>query len=103
MQYSMYAANYPLVVEDLESTAIPAALNQYKERLFALTIEPQRLQSIRQERRPDSNYASLKQCQHEVRLAEILFRDLGVPVCDVTSLSIEEIATRVLRHVDERQ
>jgi regulator of PEP synthase PpsR (kinase-PPPase family) len=103
MQYSMYAANYPLVVEDLEATAIPAALNQYKDRLFALSIEPQRLQHIRQQRRPDSNYASLKQCQHEVRLAEILFRELGVPVCDVTSLSVEEIATRVLRHVDELQ
>lgn len=103
MQYSMYAANYPLVAEDLESASVPEVLKQYRDRLFALTIEPQRLQAIRQERRPDSNYASLKQCQHEVRLAGMLFHDLGVPVCDVTSLSVEEIATRVLRYVDERQ
>lgn len=102
MQYSLYAANYPLVAEDLETMSIPEVLHNYKDKLFALTIDPRRLQSIRQERRPDSNYASLSQCQQEVRMAESIFRELNIPVCDVTSLSVEEIATRVLRHLDER-
>ena len=102
MQYSMYAANYPLVAEDLETMTIPEVLHTYKDKLFALTIDPKRLQIIRQERRPNSNYASLSQCQQEVKLAETIYRELDIPVCDVTSLSVEEIATRVLRHLDER-
>lgn len=100
MQYSLYAANYPLVSEDLESMVTPRVLQDYHDKLFALTISPERLETIRQERRPDSNYASLAQCQLEIRQAETIFKELAIPVCDVTRLSVEEIATRVLRHLD---
>jgi regulator of PEP synthase PpsR (kinase-PPPase family) len=99
MQYGLYVANYPLVEEDLDSGELPRALQPYHNKLFALTILPERLHNIREERRRGSDYASLGQCQHEVRQAEALFRRQHLPVCDVSKLSVEEIATRILQQL----
>jgi len=46
--------------------------------------------------RPDSRYASLKQCHWEVDAAESLLRASGIPAFHTTHSSIEEIASRVL-------
>ncbi len=96
LQYGIYAANYPLVDDDLESGRLPAMLEPFRSKLFGLTILPDRLQQIRQERRPDSRYASIAQCNYEVRAAEKLLDRYGIPYLDTTDTSIEEIASRVL-------
>ena len=96
MQYGVFAANYPLTEEDFESKQLPALLRAHAPRLFGLTIAPRRLQQIRNERRPGSRYASLPQCEFEVRCAETLFQRYGVPYIDATECSIEEIASRVI-------
>jgi len=99
MQYGLYVANYPLVEEDLDSGELPAVLQAHHDKLFALTILPERLHNIRQERRRGSEYASMAQCQHEVRQSEALFRRQRLPMCDVSRLSVEEIATRILQQL----
>jgi len=96
LQYGIYAANYPLVDDDLESGRLPPLLEPFRAKLFGLTIHPDRLQQIRQERRPDSRYASIAQCNYEVRAAEKLLDRYGIPYLDTTDTSIEEIASRVL-------
>ncbi len=96
MQYGIFAANYPLTEDDLESRRIPAPLEPYARKLFGLTIRPDRLQQIRNERRPDSRYASASQVTFEVRAAESLFERHGLPVIDTTECSIEEISSRIL-------
>lgn len=96
MQYGIFAANYPLVDEDLERLRMPAALAAHRSKLYGLGISAERLHGIRQARRPDSEYASLDQCQQETRHASRLFREWGIPVCDVSRYSVEEIATRIL-------
>ena len=96
MQYGIFAANYPLTEDDLESRNLPPALEAYARKLFGLTIKPDRLQQIRNERRPDSRYASARQVAFEVRAAESLFERHGVPVLDATEVSIEEISSRIL-------
>jgi regulator of PEP synthase PpsR (kinase-PPPase family) len=96
LQYGIYAANYPLVDDDLESRRLPARLEPHRGKLFGLTIRPDRLQQIRQERRPDSRYASITQCNYEVRAAEQVFERYGIPFLDTTDTSIEEISSRVL-------
>jgi regulator of PEP synthase PpsR (kinase-PPPase family) len=96
MQYGIFAANYPLTEDDLESRNLPPPLDPYARKLFGLTIKPDRLQQIRNERRPDSRYASATQVAFEVRAAESLFERHGVPVLDATEVSIEEISTRIL-------
>ena len=96
MQYGIFAANYPLTDDDLESRKLPRALEQYARKLFGLTIKPDRLQQIRNERRPDSRYSSPRQVAFEVRAAESLFERHGIPVLDATECSIEEISSRIL-------
>lgn len=99
MQYGVYAANYPLVGEDFDLMVLPTALVNHKNRLFGLVISPARLHEIREARRAGSEYASLKQCQYEVNQVNILYREHDIPTCEVTSRSVEEIATRILPHL----
>ncbi len=97
MQYGVRAANYPLAEDDFERSALPVPVAPYVEKLFGLTIQPQRLFELRQRRRPNSEYASITRCEYEVRRAESLFRHHGVPFVDVTHLSVEELAATVLQ------
>ena len=61
-----------------------------------MTIDPERLQQIRQARRPNSKYAALETCRYEVREAEQLMQRERIPTLDTTARSIEEIATTIL-------
>ena len=96
LQYGIRAANYPLTEEDFVSSALPAPLAAQRQKLHGLTIQPERLQKIRHERRPDSRYATAAQCQLEVRKAEELYRMEGIPFLDTSTMSIEEIATTIM-------
>ncbi|TLZ35762.1 MAG: kinase/pyrophosphorylase [Gammaproteobacteria bacterium] len=96
LQYGVFAANYPLTEDDLEVGRLPPRLEPYRAKLFALTIRPERLQQIRNERRPDSRYASRQQVLYELRAAEALFSRYALPWLDTTECSIEEIASRIL-------
>src|SRR5438874_1728731 len=96
LQYGVFAANYPLTEDDLEAGRLPPRLEPYRAKLFALTIKPERLQQIRNERRPDSRYASRQQVLYELRAAEALFSRYALPWLDTTECSIEEIASRIL-------
>src|SRR5574340_504724 len=76
LQYGVFAANYPLTEDDLESGQLPARLEPHRRKLYALTIKPERLQQIRNERRPQSRYASHQQVRYELRAAEALIARL---------------------------
>jgi regulator of PEP synthase PpsR (kinase-PPPase family) len=99
MQHGIKAANYPLIPEDFERAALPRPLVAHKKKCFGLTIDPERLNQIRNERRPGSNYASLDNCRYEVREAETLMRREGIDWLSSTHKSIEEIATTILRDI----
>jgi [pyruvate, water dikinase]-phosphate phosphotransferase / [pyruvate, water dikinase] kinase len=96
MQFGIKAANYPLIPEDLEANRIPPSLNPLKNKVWGLSIAPERLSQIRSERRPDSRYAAPENCRYEVAAAEKLMRHAGIPFLDSTTKSIEEIATHLL-------
>jgi hypothetical protein len=98
LQYGIYTANYPLTEDDLEAGTLPPRVNSYRQKLYALTIKAERLQQIRQERRPDSRYASRQQVQYEIRAAEALFARYAIPSLDTTECSIEELASRILNN-----
>lgn len=98
MQFGVYAANYPITEEDIDELGLPSALKKNKQKVFGLTIEPERLAVIRHERRPGSRYSSEKQCEYEVHEVEKLFKKENIPFLNTTKLSIEEIATRILAH-----
>ena len=92
----MRAANFPLTPDDFADRRLPGSLMPWRDRLFGLTINPDRLQQIRSERRPNSKYASLENCRYEVRECEGLLDRERIPMLDTTAKSIEEIATTIV-------
>ncbi len=96
LHYGIYAANCPLTEDDLEDGKLPPALEEHKHKIFGLTIDPARLQGIRNERRPNSRYSSTRQVLYEVKETEALFRRYGIPFVNTTQTSVEEIAATVL-------
>ena len=100
MQHGLKASNYPLIPEDFERRQLPPALMAHKKKIFGLTIQPERLSEIRNERRPDSKYASLQNCRHEVAEAEAMMRRAGIRWLSTTHKSIEEIATTILQEIN---
>ena len=96
LQYGVFAANFPFADEEFETGRLPMSLIKHQRKLYALTIAPERLQQIRNERRPNSKYASPSQVAYEVRAAEGIFSRYDIPCIDTTECSIEEIASRIL-------
>ncbi len=96
LQYGVYAANYPLTDEEFESGKLPDFLVKQKEKLFGLSIDPQRLTQIRKERRPIGKYSQAQQVRFELRETDKIFRRYGIPNVDTTRFSIEEISSRIL-------
>ncbi len=99
LQYGIKAANYPLIPDDFERGALPSALLPYRHKLFGLTIHPERLAEVRNERRPDSKYASIEQCRWEVSEAQRLMRREGIRWLSTTTKSVEEIATTIMQEI----
>ena len=97
MQYGLKAANYPLIPEDFERGQLPKDLMPYRQKIFGLMIDAERLSEIRNERRPGSNYAKLENCRYEINEATAMMKKQSIPWILTTSKSIEEIATTVLQ------
>ncbi len=94
MQYGIRAANYPFIADDMDNLVLPASLKPLQHKMFGLTINPERLAAIREERRENSRYASLRQCRMEVTEVEALYRKNKIPCLNSTNYSVEEIATK---------
>ena len=99
MQCGLKTANYPLIPEDFERRQLPPALVPFRSKIFGLTIQPERLSEIRNERRPNSRYADLANCRYEISEAEAMMRRSGIRWLSTTTKSIEEIATTILQEV----
>src|SRR5581483_3841009 len=96
-------ANVPIV----DGIPPPPELFEIDARkMVGLTIDAVRLAEIRSERLQlmggDPQYANLAAIYDELEYASEIHRRLGCPVIDVSELSIEEIAQRILRAVQRR-
>lgn len=96
MQFGIKVANYPLIPEDFDRGELPPALKPLRDKLFGLSIKPERLSEIRNERRPGSHYASIENCRKEIEDAEELMRRNGIEWLNSTTKSIEEIAATII-------
>jgi [pyruvate, water dikinase]-phosphate phosphotransferase / [pyruvate, water dikinase] kinase len=77
-------------------------------KVVGLTIDAGRLAEIRQERvrhmrATPKAYAELVEIYGELEQADAVHRRLGCPVLDITELSIEETASRVVKLVEHRK
>ncbi|EGQ8021619.1 posphoenolpyruvate synthetase regulatory kinase/phosphorylase PpsR [Vibrio vulnificus] len=96
MQFGLRVVNYPYIDDDIKGLKLLPEFEIHRHKLFGLTIDPKRLTEIRENRLAGSDYASSEQCQHELANVEALFRREAIPYINTTSLSVEEISTRVL-------
>ncbi len=96
MQFGIKVANYPLIPEDFDRGALPDALLPLRKKLFGLSIRPERLSEIRNERRPNSRYASIENCRREIMDAENLMSQEGIRWLNSTHKSIEEISATIM-------
>jgi regulator of PEP synthase PpsR (kinase-PPPase family) len=99
------AANIP-VVKGIDPPALLFEIDPLK--VVGLTIEAERLAEIRSNRvaamgGPQKRYAGLLEIYEELEQAAAIHRRLGCPVLDVSDLSVEETAMRVIRLVADRQ
>jgi [pyruvate, water dikinase]-phosphate phosphotransferase / [pyruvate, water dikinase] kinase len=98
-------ANVP-IVKGIEPPGDLFAIDMAK--VVGLTIGPDRLAEIRRERArlmrgARQSYANIVEIYEELDQAAAVHRRLGCPVIDVTELSVEETAQRVIRLVQNRQ
>ncbi|EPZ42273.1 MULTISPECIES: pyruvate, water dikinase regulatory protein [Alicyclobacillus] len=92
-------ANVPLVPEVNPSAIVnlPA-----KEKIFGLTIRPDKLALVRQERLKmmglgvEASYASYERILDELEFAESVMKRLNCPVVDVSDKAVEETAAIIL-------
>lgn len=100
-------ANIPLVAGIAPPEEL-FAVDRWK--IIGLTIDPQRLQTIRTKRvkaigsrGKQDGYTELVKIYDELDEVSALQRKLGCPVIDTTALALEEAAGRVLEVLDKRR
>jgi [pyruvate, water dikinase]-phosphate phosphotransferase / [pyruvate, water dikinase] kinase len=99
-------ANVP-IVRGIEPP--PALWEIDATKIVGLSIDAERLSEIRQARvrsmgrHHNRDYARLVEIYEELDEASAIHRRLGCPVLDVSELSIEETAHRIIRLVEERR
>ncbi|WP_391091745.1 pyruvate, phosphate dikinase/phosphoenolpyruvate synthase regulator [Vibrio sp. NH-UV-68] len=103
MQFGLRVVNYPFIDDDLARMKLQPEFEIHRHKLFGLTINPERLTQIRQNRLAGSDYASNEQCLHELQTVEALFRREAIPYINTSALSVEEISTRVLERTGLRR
>ena len=102
LQHGIFVANYPLVDEDFASAELPRPVQGLRDRCFGLTTTAARLCQVRNERRPNSRYASLEQCTYELRQAEAMYRNHRLPVINSSAKSVEEMSTVILQTLNQK-
>jgi regulator of PEP synthase PpsR (kinase-PPPase family) len=99
------AANVP-IVKGIEPPRELWEIDPAK--IVGLTIDPDRLVEIRRGRlrnlgARDRRYAGLMEIYEELEAATAVHRRLGCPVIDISEVSIEETAHRIIRIVETRK
>ena len=100
LQHGIFAANFPLVEDDFGSESLPAPLVPFLKKCFGLTSTPLRLSQIRTGRRPASSYASLRQCEFEIRNAERMYIAHGIPHISSANMSVEEMSAVIIQRMN---
>ena len=78
MQFGIKAANYPLIPEDFERNKPAGRTARHRGKLFGLTIGPDRLSQIRQERLSQQPLRLHRNCLHEIEAAQRMMKREGI-------------------------
>lgn len=103
---SIKAANVPLVPEVAPPEEI---FNSPRNKVIGLTIKPELLNEIRQERlrtlglKSGADYASLERILMELDYADRIMRKAGCAIIDVSNKAVEETASKVMEIIRANQ
>ncbi|WP_420208648.1 pyruvate, water dikinase regulatory protein [Candidatus Electronema sp. JC] len=92
---SLKAANFPMTADHLDAYELPADIIRNRTRAVGLTVTPQFLSRIREERYRGSKYASITTCKAELQRAEQLYMQHGIQIVHTEGKSIEELSAEV--------
>ncbi|MCI5135312.1 MAG: pyruvate, phosphate dikinase/phosphoenolpyruvate synthase regulator [Candidatus Electrothrix sp. AW2] len=90
-------ANFPMTADHLAAYELPVDIVRNRQKTVGLTISPQFLHRIREERYKGSSYAQLATCRAELRQAEQLYMRHGIKTMNTEGKSIEELAVQVMQ------
>ncbi|OPZ24043.1 MAG: Phosphoenolpyruvate synthase regulatory protein [bacterium ADurb.BinA186] len=96
LNFGLKVANYPFTSEDLPEFTLIKAHLENRHKLVGLIISPERLLSIRRERRALGSYADPKAIAAELAALNSLFARESIPFIDTTTRSVEEIAASIM-------
>ncbi len=90
-------ANFPMTADHLTAYELPMDIIRNRKRTVGLTISPQFLHKIREERYKGSSYAQLATCRAEIGQAEQLYMQHGIKTVNTEGKSIEELSVQVIQ------
>ncbi|MEN8140486.1 MAG: pyruvate, water dikinase regulatory protein [Thermodesulfobacteriota bacterium] len=93
------AANLPLTEEYLARAELPDYITSNRSRAIGITTNPEQLHAIREKRMPDSTYAALATCRHELGQALQLYLQHDIPYISSSGKSIEELAAQICKEL----
>jgi regulator of PEP synthase PpsR (kinase-PPPase family) len=96
LNFGLKVANYPFTADDLPRFELTAAQRRNRVKLVGLVISPERLSSIRRERRAFGPYADPLQVSLELSALNDLFWREKIPFVDTTTRSVEEIGASIM-------
>ena len=96
LNFGFKVANYPYTGDDLPHFSLIKDLERNRHKLVGLMIGPERLLSIRKERRSLGNYSDPLQIRLELDALRDLFDKERISYIDTTTRSVEEIAASVM-------
>lgn len=104
-QHGFKVANYPLVPDEEPP---PELFTMDQSKVFALFIEPGRLQAIRKERmlklgRANSSYADIKEVKKEANWIRMFYMRRNWPIIDTSESGVAESSARILEILDRRK
>lgn len=96
LNFGFKVANYPFTADDLPEFFLNPYLARNHHKLVGLMISPERLLSIRKERRAQSSYADPEQIELELTALKKLYERERIPFIDTSTRSVEEIAASIM-------
>lgn len=99
-QMGIKTANFPLTDDHIVSGKIPPYIITNKKKAIALSPNAETLHYIREKRLPNSKYASLATCRHEIQQSHQMYLKYNIPYIASSRKSIEEIATQIIQQLN---
>ena len=93
----IFAANYPLIIEDLQASRFPQSLAMFKEKLVGITIKSDYWYRVLIESgRESRDRFSVQECMTQISIADNILRENVSNIIEVTGRPVEDVAKKIV-------